>query len=367
MQNNKKSYYLDRKILSIHSYDRDINKWPESNEFEVILPVEYKKVISLKALAIQIPKNYYNFSTYNENTKLNIDISNNNHTITIDDGIYTNEQMASQLKYQLNKIDSSFNVLYNDVDKSFYFVLEKNDLSFSIFASDKISYQNCNDNNVFDYTYNWGLPSYIGFEKKKYTSLKDTEYFILNKDNISHTIYSSYHVIKAPLNSAVVGSQDIYLEIDKYDSIDEIQPYSLNTTTDISSVANLACTTLSNMRGSKSTYSSYANKCSDGSSKWSRKHTSNDYGGKYNSSFAKIPVTLEGATTHIHDMAFLNNVYFCHPPVEKLQKLKFKFRHHDGRKVDFKNLPISITLEVNKLIDYVVPEYDIVIQPFYGF
>jgi hypothetical protein len=367
MQNNKKSYYLDRKILSIHSYDRDINKWPKSNEFEVILPVEYKKVLSLKAMSIQIPKNYYIFSNYNENTKININLSNTNHTITINEGSYTNPQMASELTYQLKKIDSSFNVLYNDIDKSFYFVLEKTDLSFDILASEKIDYQNCNDNNIFKYTYNWGLPSYLGFEKNTYNSSKGSEYFIINKDNATKTISNTYYVIKAPLNSSVLGSQDIYMEIDKYDSIDEIEPYSINTTTDISSVANLACTKLSNLRGSRSTYNSYVDKCSDGSIKWDRKYTSNDYSARYNSSFAKIPVTLDGATTHIHDMAFLNNVYFCHPPVEKLQKLKFKFRHHDGRLVDFKNLPVSITLEINKLIDYVVPEYDVIIQPFYGF
>ena len=36
---------------------------------------------------------------------------------------------------------------------------------------------------------------------------------------------------------------------------------------------------------------------------------------------------------------------------EKLSKLKFKFRYHDGRLVDFKCLPFSFTLEFNMLRD----------------
>ena len=29
------TYVLDRKLISFHSYDRDIKKWPEANHFEM--------------------------------------------------------------------------------------------------------------------------------------------------------------------------------------------------------------------------------------------------------------------------------------------------------------------------------------------
>ena len=34
----EQTYVLDRKLISFHSIDRDISKWPEANHFEVMLP-----------------------------------------------------------------------------------------------------------------------------------------------------------------------------------------------------------------------------------------------------------------------------------------------------------------------------------------
>ena len=34
----QQTYVLDRKIISFHSTDRDISKWPEANHFEIMLP-----------------------------------------------------------------------------------------------------------------------------------------------------------------------------------------------------------------------------------------------------------------------------------------------------------------------------------------
>ena len=45
------------------------------------------------------------------------------------------------------------------------------------------------------------------------------------------------------------------------------------------------------------------------------------------------------------------NVSFYEPPLKKLRRLKFKFRYHDGRLVDFKCLPLSFTLEFSMLRD----------------
>ena len=33
----EQTFVLDRKLVSVHSYDRDIKKWPNSNHFEVDL------------------------------------------------------------------------------------------------------------------------------------------------------------------------------------------------------------------------------------------------------------------------------------------------------------------------------------------
>ena len=35
---NEQNYVLDRKLLTVHSEDRDIKKWPNANHFEIMLP-----------------------------------------------------------------------------------------------------------------------------------------------------------------------------------------------------------------------------------------------------------------------------------------------------------------------------------------
>ena len=36
----EQNYVLDRKLLTVHSEDRDSSKWPNSNEFEIVLDSE---------------------------------------------------------------------------------------------------------------------------------------------------------------------------------------------------------------------------------------------------------------------------------------------------------------------------------------
>jgi hypothetical protein len=76
-------------------------------------------------------------------------------------------------------------------------------------------------------------------------------------------------------------------------------------------------------------------------------------GGKHNSAFAKIPI----AGRHCHNgdtlgqmfnnrYSLVTNVFWSEPPLERIQKLKFKFRFHDGRLVDFGTAEFSFTLEL---------------------
>jgi len=104
----------------------------------------------------------------------------------------------------------------------------------------------------------------------------------------------------------------IYMEVDRYNSMDEIAPYSENT----SGLFN------------------------------------NDYHGKVKSAFAKIPVP-NPSFSQVYDSrnSYLMNISHYEPPLERLTRLKFKFRYHDGRLVNFKCLPLSFTIEFNMLRD----------------
>ena len=74
LQPNLNSYCLIKKMLSIHSEDRDISKWPSANEFQLELPVDYKNVVSMRLNDIEMPANFYVFSTDNQNTKMTFGI-----------------------------------------------------------------------------------------------------------------------------------------------------------------------------------------------------------------------------------------------------------------------------------------------------
>ena len=54
------NFTLDRKLLSIDSNDRDINKWPNPYEFEVSCPQSYTNVESIRLISIQTPNVFYN-------------------------------------------------------------------------------------------------------------------------------------------------------------------------------------------------------------------------------------------------------------------------------------------------------------------
>ena len=52
-------------------------------------------------------------------------------------------------------------------------------------------------------------------------------------------------------------------------------------------------------------------------------------------------------------------------PIERIDRLRFRFRYHDGRLVDFKCLPFSFTLEFNMLRDEQLRSYLVRVPPLY--
>ena len=64
------NYVSIKKYVSIHSIDRDITKWTESNEFEVELPQALKQVQYIKLSDITLPSDPFNISSKYQNNKL---------------------------------------------------------------------------------------------------------------------------------------------------------------------------------------------------------------------------------------------------------------------------------------------------------
>jgi hypothetical protein len=58
-------------------------------------------------------------------------------------------------------------------------------------------------------------------------------------------------------------------------------------------------------------------------------------------------------------MLFLNNCGFYIPVIEKIARLKFRFRYHDGRLVEFKDHPFNFSIEINQVRNEIDRPYDI--------
>jgi hypothetical protein len=289
-------YGVQKKIIAIHSEDRDIVKWPTPTQFEIDLPVDYKNVVSIRLNDIDMCS-FHLFMEVNQNTKFRVELGDFIYFGHISEGSYTADQMANELTGQLNACThtTGFLVVYNQVSKRLVFT---NTAAFCFSFCEGEEYCGCAT--VFYDNYSkWGLGSYLGFEKTKYVSELG--------DVVLHwkpQILSGVHFISAPFQLDLVGDTQMYMELATYNNIDELMPYA---------------------------------------------ERSNDlyfgkFGGKHNSSFAKIPLYR---MSNVND--FLTNIFFSVPPLERVQKLRFKFRFHDGRPVEFNGLNFNFSLEITTL------------------
>jgi hypothetical protein len=340
--NREQNYVLDRKLLSVHSEDRDITKWPNSNTFEIMLPETLLNVQSMRLIQATMPGMFFTFSNQYQNTKLWFNMGNSptKYEISIQEGYYSPSQLTIELTNRMNNIigaDSSFNVFYDEVKQKFWF--GHTDLSFNLDFEQQIPYDlsNCEQPIVWNNHSKWGLPYNLGFQKQMYTSSDISNGISFNYISTSSTtcnttcnstepVYCIKHFIEAPLSFVIEGETCLYLEVDKYNSYDELYPYN------------------------ESNRNMYGN---------------NAYAGKVNSAFAKIPITNHYGNSYDSRTLFLQNTVQYEPPIERISRLKFKLRFHDGRLVNFQNFPFDFTIEFNSLRNEIEKKYNIRVPATY--
>ena len=318
----EQTYSLSRKLVNIYSNDRDVSKWPNNNCFEVTLPQTLTDVQSIFLSSFSLPVVFYTFSNVNKNTKMSFDISGKIYSITIDEGFYDGNNLATELEYKMNEATrddsiNKFQVKFNLINNKFY-ILHTGLLKFSLIFDQPESYDHlCSVNNddLYSNHFNWGLGYYLGFDKQRYSSTRKDNF----KFGYSADPSANVEVVIASYPMIVLKDKNIYMEIDKYNTIDE-----LSVTSRSNNLYN------------------------------------NDYNGKVNSFFAKLPITSEPYNeilTNKNDS--LDSISIYNPPIEKISKLKFKFRYHDGTLVDFKNHEFSFVVGFNSLQNEIPRNYNI--------
>jgi len=371
----EQTFSVNRKLISVHSEDRDINKWPNANHFELQLPQTYTNVETIALVEYSFPTYYYTFSNESQNTKITFVAiistasygQTNPITITISPGFYSHAQLAAEMQNQLNlavrALNSSlasynnFRVFYDEVRQRFLFGNTTDPFTFIYNAPESYDSEPCYAPCIStaaaiassaqpsatirwnQYT-NWGLGYNLGFVKclpsecgnpndvisanraiaSAVTSSQRVNY-VINPNASSApyptgyewlTVTGTGYVLVPPNPPSLNGYPDMYVEIDRYNYLDEMQPYSAHT---------------SNSRN-------------------------NDYNGVVNAAFAKIPLRTKptkivSALEYMYgdepqDTSQGFSTFF--PPLDKLSKLKFKFRYHDGTLVNFGGQNFSFTV-----------------------
>jgi len=411
LQQNSQNFLQYKKYVSIHSEDRDYLAYPNSGEFEIELPEDITNISTMKLTEWAFPSNYDSFSVLNSNVTMIFKITpydyslaypgvvdtidyyiyealidynkketNGEITVVIEEGFYNPLQLASELQNKFNEavtnivqtymINNKLTTKLTDFIKKGYtrFVIVYNEVSQKIwfgnqadsfeFLNNKIFLMNaegneyliCKKNQVADFS-NWGLPGNLGLTRCDVRSRPPqniNEECVNSDNNYSYKVCNNYirfyygditiinsvisdtgywltppyefgsttnilrgaivQYIECPYKINIFGQPYVYMEVSKYNCIDETQPYNISKFT----------------------------------------LTTNETNGIVNSAFAKIPVVATPLSQYYDGPCYPYK--FFDPPVERIRRLKFKLRYHNGELVNFGVFEYSFTLEFTTLL-----------------
>lgn len=325
----EQTYVLERKLVTIHSEDRDVCAWPHSSYFEITLPQQLTNVQSIRLIESNFPSVNNVFTNSNQNTKLTFTLFSGNpgiYTITIDEGFYSPNQLANELTNKMNQAVSStyneFVVIYHEVNQKIWFgnKTDQFQLNFDVKetyydpSTTANTYENCRvlPPNELSTCMNtrWGLPYYVGFNKSNYDSVVaanglNYEYKRAIDPDYNWLPAGGFYVI-APNVVCIFGDTVFYMDLFNYNDLDELMPYPRRTNAT----------------------------------------NNNSYGGRVDAAFAKIPILGIPVCQYFDSRnSMLQNMSQFFPPLERLSKVKIRLRYHDGRLADFSNCDFNFTLE----------------------
>ena len=400
---NSQEYMFYKKFVSIHSEDRDIIKYPNSSEFEIELPEDYLNVSAIKLTQWTFPANYNTFSITNNNVLLVFKIENpynpgandvsneyafrifealfntqgNEYSIIIEEGFYNPIQMATELQNKLNSAVTTriktyfieqniehpsdgwdatlsqfttnggynrFVVVYNSVSLKIWFGNNADDfviITEAGLVTNSLSENLCfNEKKHLPDASNWGLGGYLGLarcnsaavssskfvDKASFETFNgivvprfyygdvtpgDNGFWLLPDTDLSG---SEVYWVEPPFKVNLMGESFIYMEIAGQNCIDETKPFNFSNFT----------------------------------------LTTNQTNGTVNAAFAKLPVP----TTPLSQWFDRDSIpyKFYYPPAERIRKLKFKFRYHNGQPANFSVFNFSFMLEFTIMLPMILRE-----------
>jgi hypothetical protein len=380
---NANDYIIYKKYVSIHSEDRDILKYPNSNMFEIEMPEDITNIYSLRLINWTFPANYNSFSYNSSNVIMFFTITNpynpganmvfnplqqaiftalfespnKRYEIVIQEGFYNPTQMVTELQNKFNFVITQEIKLYlkknglttlltefNDQGGYNKFVIVFNSVSSKIWfgnTSDEFTLDNeavslignladnlfCGAKAQLPEFENWGLPANLGLSRCNTTAIS-------NKDSITGEPFTPrffYGDVNAGDNGywllpdpTLTGSVVYFIE----------PPYKIN------------------LMGPAYFYMELnGNNCIDETSPYTVNKftlTNNVTNGITNSAFAKIGVPSTPISQWFDRESLPYKMYW--PPADRMRKLSVKIRYHNGQLVNFGAFPYSFSIEFTTLL-----------------
>ena len=409
---NSNQYFLEKKYVSISSEDRDITKYPNSAEFEILLPQEYLNVASARLYSWSFPANYNVFSAsyfnvlitfkmnklynpgehaFNDDLAQGIFAALYSHTdeeivTDIEPGFYNPDQMATELTNKFNAavtqiidrffsepskwdgndyttakdlFESSggynrFKIVYNSVSQKLWFGNNADQFTLTnesiAYVSRFIVNNNCLRRNQLPEFANWGLPAYLGFTRCNVTAYTVDEYLVKfpGDSKIHFALKDTGSVPRFFYGDVLTSSGDNGFWL--LPSLPGAEVYFTQAPFKIS------------FMGPAYMYMEVDGwNCIDETSPYNLSMyttTNNQTNGIVNSSFAKIPIP----TTPISQW-FDNDMgpyKYWNPASERISKIKVKLRYHNGVLVEFGQFEYSFMIELNILKPQQESSYSIV-------
>lgn len=370
---NSNEYMIEQRVVSIHSEDRDVTKWPSSSNFEIELPDDYLNVSTVKLGNYTFPANYNTFSLSQANIGMTFRIDrpfnpaehgfydelldaiyqalyahiDDNYIVAISEGFYNPIQIATELTNRFNEaVDvyvyeylatnnptlltqyiqqggyNQFVVVYNQVTQTLWFGNKSS--GFTLTNDSKFYYERrellglqCLQHQLEDFS-NWGLPAFLGFTRCPTPTIT----------NKYPGVYPRFYYGDA-LTS---GDNGYWLIPDNQ--------YQTQTVFYLEAPAKI------NLMGNAYFYIEIEGLNNiDETSPFSLTpftYKTNETNGVHNSAFAKVGVT----TTPISQWYDSNTeaVKIFNPPAERIRKLKIRVRYHNGLLVEFGKFNYSFNL-----------------------
>jgi hypothetical protein len=395
---NNAEYVKYRKQISIHSEDRNIEKYPSASSFEIELPEDILNIEKVQLISWCFPSNYDVFSVANKNILFTFKFTsvyqpipnttgnqyiealntiyhlisipeylNYEYSFTIQSGSYLPNQLTTELQNRANQVVqdyiinlfnlhgfssliqpyldgtsteiggyNGFSVVFNEVSNKVWF--GNNNASFVITNSSDLIKNSLSELYCIYKTLpdysNWGLPSFIGFTR-------NDEYSKLSNSTSDYTFFYTNYKVQSSM-----GGDGNWIEPSQYYSnypISYIEcPNKINIMgpshfyMEISGLNNLDETAPYN-------FSPYTMQ-------------TNGTNGRVNSAFAKVSVTGIPLSLFYDSNQDQNYKYFD-PPAERIRRLSITLRYHDGLLVNFETFNFSFVIEFTILDPRIETKY----------